>query len=42
MATGIGLTSYVIEGVALLINAGLAAFGWDLGIPRCNEDFVWH
>ena len=42
MPTGIGLTSYVIAGVALLITASLAALGWDLGIPRNNEDFVWH
>jgi hypothetical protein len=42
METSMGLTAYVIEGVAAFVNASLAALGWDLGIPRCNEDFVWH
>ena len=42
MAIGMGPTGYVVEGLASLIDAALAAAGWDLGIPRCNEDFVWH
>ena len=42
MPTGIGLTAYVVEALASVIDAALAATGWDLGIPRCNEDFVWH
>lgn len=37
-----GLTSYVLAAIALLIGAALAAAGWDLGIPRNNDDFVWH
>ena len=40
--TGLGLTAYVVDIVALAINAGVAALGWDLGIPRNNDDFVWH
>ena len=42
MATGMGSTGYVVEALGSLIDAALAVAGWDLGIPRCNEDFVWH
>ena len=42
MPTGMGLTSYLAQGVAQLIDACLAALHLDLGIPRSNDDFVWH
>jgi len=41
MSTGLGLSDFVVSALTTLINAALAASGWDLGIPRCNEDFVW-
>jgi hypothetical protein len=42
MATGMGLTSYFAEGFGQLIAACLAALHLDLGIPRSNDDFIWH
>jgi hypothetical protein len=40
--TGLGLTAYLVDAVALAVNAVVEALGWDLGIPRSNDDFVWH
>ena len=42
MGTALGLTNYLAQGIAQLFDVCLAALHLDLGIPRSNEDFVWH
>jgi hypothetical protein len=42
MATEMGRTSYLAQGFAQLIDVCLAALHLDLGMPRSNDDFVWH
>jgi hypothetical protein len=42
MAPTLWMATGVIDLVALVVDAVLEAFDWNLGIPARNDDFVWH